>query len=145
MFNIFKKKKKNRVEMDFKAAFDLTGLPIVTFQQGETKLNFLLDTGSDNSLINTEVLKDLVYTKLNNTSSVKGLDGIKHTTSNCRMVITYNGVDFLNYFMIHDLSNAIQAVKSNYGVTIHGILGGLFFKRYKSILNYEELKAYLEK
>ena len=37
--------------MSFKQGMDLTGIPVCTFNQGDKKLNFILDTGStDNKL-----------------------------------------------------------------------------------------------
>ena len=50
---------RKKVEMSFGEALDLTGLPIVTFTQGEHKLNFLLDSGANKSVINSDHLKAL--------------------------------------------------------------------------------------
>ena len=38
--------------MDFKSAVDLTGVPMITFTQGDKKYNFIVDTGSNVSYIN---------------------------------------------------------------------------------------------
>ena len=54
--------KKKESEMSFGEALDLTGLPIVTFTQGEHKLNFLLDSGANKSVINSDHLKALRHT-----------------------------------------------------------------------------------
>ena len=45
--------------MSFREALDLVGLPIVTFYQGDKKLNFLLDTGANLSVINKAALESV--------------------------------------------------------------------------------------
>ena len=37
--------------MSFQNSMDLAELPVVTFRQGDKKINFLLDTGSNNCII----------------------------------------------------------------------------------------------
>ena len=49
-------KQRKRVNMSFKEAMDLVELPVVTFYNGDKKLNFLLDTGSNISQINSSIL-----------------------------------------------------------------------------------------
>ena len=44
---------KNQV-MEFRSAMELTGLPIITFYQGKEMYNFLLDTGSNISYVNSK-------------------------------------------------------------------------------------------
>ena len=46
-------KQKGGVNMSFKEAMDLVELPVVTFYNGDKKLNFLLDTGSNMCVINS--------------------------------------------------------------------------------------------
>ena len=46
-------RQSKRVNMSFKEAMDLVELPVVTFLNGKEKLNFLLDTGSNISQINS--------------------------------------------------------------------------------------------
>ena len=47
--------------------------------------------------------------------------------------------------MIANLDKPFSNIKQESGVIIHGILGNNFFKRNKSILDFEELKAYFKK
>ena len=49
-------KKNDTTTISFKEAMDLVELPIITFYNCNTKLNFLLDTGSNNSHINKKML-----------------------------------------------------------------------------------------
>ena len=58
------RKKVSYDRMSFRETMDLTGLPVVTFKQGENKFNFVLDTGAVSSIIDLRVLDKLQYTEL---------------------------------------------------------------------------------
>lgn len=145
----YKRKKQNQQEciekMSFKEAMDLTSLPIVTFTNGDTKLNFLLDTGSNVSQINASLIKDLKCSLLNEGRDIIGIEGNVMQTNYCKMTISYKDLTFDNEFVVLDLSKAFNSVKQSTGVQIHGILGSQFFQKYKYILNYDELIAYSKK
>ena len=143
ILNWFKNKKK--VCIDFSAGFNLTDLPIVTFTQGNKKLNFLLDTGSNKSLINESVVKDIAHIPLKANGDMFGVEG-NYTKVNLTVIsLFYNGIEYANDFMISNLDKPFNNIKSESGVTIHGILGNNFFTRNKSILDFEEMKAYFKK
>lgn len=139
-------KQNKRVNMSFKEAMDLVELPVVTFLNGDKKLNFLLDTGSNISQINSSVLPFLDHKKVEEKNmDVIGIEGNKVNTEFCEMTITYKGQEFVNEFCIHDLDDAFAIVREESGVQIHGILGSLFFQKYKYVLDYESLIAYSKK
>ena len=143
ILNWFKTKKKTCI--DFSAGFNLTDLPIVTFTQGNEKLNFLLDTGSNKSLINASIVNKLNHIPLKSDSTMFGVDGNYTKVEMTVISIFYKGEEYANDFMISDLDKPFSNIKRESGVTIHGILGNNFFVRNKSILNFEEMKAYFQK
>ena len=55
---------KSYNKISFKETLDLTDLPIVTFEQNGNKINFLLDTGANRSVINKAILSNYTYTFL---------------------------------------------------------------------------------
>lgn len=139
-------KQSKRVNMSFKEAMDLIELPVVTFYNGDKKLNFLLDTGSNISQINSSILPLLDHKKIEEKDmDVTGIEGNKVNTEFCEMAITYKGQDFVGDFCIHDLDDAFAIVKEESGVQIHGILGSLFFQKYKYVFDFESLIAYFKK
>ena len=145
IFKWFKRKNSNKTCIDFSAGFNLTELPIVTLFQGNTKLNFLLDTGSNKSLINSSVLKDLSYVPIKSDSTMFGVEGNYTKVEVAVISLFYNNIEYANDFMIANLDKPFSNIKQESGVIIHGILGNNFFKRNKSILDFEELKAYFKK
>ena len=139
-------KQSKGVNMSFKEAMDLVELPVVTFLNGDKKLNFLLDTGSNISQINSSILPLLDHKKIEaKDMDVTGIEGNKVNTEFCEMTITYKGQEFVGDFCIHNLDDAFAIVKEESGVQIHGILGSLFFQKYKYVFDFESLIAYSKK
>lgn len=143
-FEIYKRKINyfNKGIMSFKESMDLTNLPIVTFEVKDKKLNFLLDTGASTSVINQDSLNDIEYTKTNYVTTIFGMEGNSQQTNIVEMWLTYKSTTFKEEFQTVDLSKAFTILKQEHGVTVHGILGSEFFRKYKYILNFSELQAY---
>ena len=135
-------KQSKRVSISFKETMDLTGLPIITFKQGENKFNFVLDTGAVSSIIDSRVLDKLQYTEIEGKSIGYGVDGVEHRMDRVGIVLTYKDKDYSDVFRVLDMSASFDALKRDYGVTVHGLLSSAFFERYKYVLNYNELVAY---
>ena len=141
-----KERTKNKSIISFKESLDLTSLPIVTFYHGDQKLHFLLDTGSDIAYIHSPIVKKIHATSVGETVKVGGFNGpeaaeglIYNTT------IHYNEQIFDLEFVDIDLSIAFDRIKQETGVTIHGILGNAFFKKYHYILDFDKLCTYIRK
>lgn len=135
-------RKSKKDKMSFRETMDLTGLPIVTFKQGDKKFNFILDTGAFSSIIDSRVLNNMEYTPLAGTSVGYGIDGKEHTMEQVGVVLTYKDKKYSDAFRVLDMSASFDSFKRDYGVNVHGLLSSSFFERYKYVLNYEELAAY---
>lgn len=127
----------------FKESIDLINLPIVTFVNNNVKLHFLLDTGSDDSYINIDVLDKLVVKKSYNVKRdiVTG-NGSISSSQIVLMDISYKKQCFENAFVVSDMGEAFDAATGASGIKIHGILGSIFFAKYKYVLDYMKLEAY---
>ena len=137
-------RKRNNSKISFKEAMDLVELPVVTFYNGDTKLNFLLDTGSNVSYINSSIIPLLVHEKTDKEMNTIGIEGNKVSNQFCKMSVAYKNQVFEEEFSIADLDEAFSVVKQESGVQIHGILGSKFFERYKYVLDFKELTAYIK-
>lgn len=139
-------KQGDDVSMSFKEAMDLAELPVVTFYNGNVKLNFLLDTGSNRNTINSTVLSSLNYKKINEKDSpVIGFNGTASIAEFVEMDFTYKNRSYTSEFQVLDMQEAFSQVKAETGVQIHGILGSLFFQEYEYVLDFESLIAYSKK
>ena len=137
-------RKRNNSKISFKEAMDLVELPVITLYNGDTKLNFLLDTGSNASYINSSIIPLLVHEKTDKEMDTIGIEGNKVSNQFCKMSVTYKNQVFEEEFSIADLDEAFGVVKQESGVQIHGILGSKFFERYKYVLDFKELIAYIK-
>ena len=136
---------KNKGALSFRAGIELTDLPVVTFYNNNEQLNFLLDTGANDSVINKSVVEKgrLSITPNSSVSKATGIDGTRsETITSCDMTIYRNKLKFTEMFRIIDLDTAFNTVKRESGVTIHGILGSKFFAKDKYVLDFDEFKFY---
>lgn len=131
--------------MSFREAMDLTELPIVTFYVGEKKLNFLLDTGANTSIMDSTSLESVPYEKTNYCRSVTGMEGNSIETPVVIMNLSYRDKIYKEEFQSVDMSAAFGAIKQESGVTVNGILGNAFFTKYKYVLDFKDLIAYSKK
>ena len=138
--------KNNRHKISFKEALDLTELPVVTFIGKGKKLNFLIDTGANNSILNESVVKSM---KL----ECKEFDGVETNTAGgninlnqvVSLVIKFDDTRMYDEcFLVANMDEAFNSVKAETGVTIHGILGSNFFAKYKYIIDYDSLALYVK-
>lgn len=132
--------KKN---MSFMESLNLTGLPIVTFTNNGKMLNMILDTGSNACIINSEILEGLEYDIISRHTGVIGLSGdVNGEGIIVEIPVTYKDRTFEVQCYTNNMAEAVNSIKQQYGVTIHGILGTGFFTDYKYILDFNELVAY---
>ena len=132
----FSKKKS----ISFKEAIDLTGFPIITFENNGKKYNFLLDTGSNQSVLHSAYVKEINAVHTGESTTLSGLDGIEREVSFYKVSLTYDSKELIEYFQVTDLAAPFNAIKKECGVLLHGILGNSFFIRYRSLIDFNKLK-----
>lgn len=133
---------KSTDAMSFRESLDLVELPVVTFRQGSRKINLLLDTGSNNCIIDKTFLECLEHIMLEQTTNLMGMEGNNNITKVCSLKLSYKDKEYEYPYIVQDMSAAFGAIKNETGVTIHGILGSKFFNEFKYVLDFEELIAY---
>lgn len=140
--------KHRKYDISFKESMDLTDLPVVTFYCGSRKLNFLLDTGSNSSHINSVIMekaKNMEDAFNGKTLKFMGVEGNEKTTKVYNLRLTYNNTVFDEEFSATDLTKAFSAIKKETGVQVHGILGSVFLQKYKYIIDFDKLKVHIRK
>lgn len=136
---------KNKDIMSFKAAMDLCELPVVTFYQKDKKFNFLLDTGSNSSIIDKNALPNIEYENSDLQANLFGLEGQKKRVDACKITLYFNNKGYTFDYLVSDLKDPFNQIKQESGVTIHGIIGSRFFNEFKYVLDFDELIAYSKK
>ena len=128
--------------MSFQNSMDLAELPVVTFRQGDKKINFLLDTGSNNCVIDSNILKSIDHKMLDVETNILGLEGNAQKTGVCTIKMSYKDKEYEYPYVIQDMSAAFDSIKKETGVTVNGMLGSKFFNEFKYVLDFDELIAY---
>jgi len=128
--------------MSFKQGMDLTDLPVVTFNQNDNKFNFLLDTGSSDCIIDSNILDKLEYSMSNAENMLFGLDGVKRRAPICLISLFHNDMEYRYSYLISDMKEPFSHIKLETGVTLHGIIGSKFFNEFKYVLDFDKLIAY---
>lgn len=136
------KKDLKRDKMSFKESIDLTDLPIITFYNNGKKFNFLLDTGASTSVMDSSVLPNLIYKEKEERGTLYGMEGNEIDTAFISVSLSYKDKEYEDTFHVVDMSAPFNKIKADYGVTLSGILGSLFFYKYQYVLDFKELAAY---
>ena len=136
------KEKHVNDKMSFRESMDLCELPIVTFINNNKKLNFLLDTGASGSIIDSNALEGLSFTKLDKIGDIFGMEGNKQEVTFISMSLNYKGKTYDDEFQVMDMSSPFGNMKAECGVNLHGVLSSTFFQKYQYVLDFQELVAY---
>lgn len=140
-------KADNKNSISFMETFNLTEMPIVTFLAGNTKINFLLDTGSSQSFISHNASDLITGTEEVCGMSITSAQGTEDVT--CKRidtVLTYKERDYeVNLFVNKSLNKSFNDLKVQKGITLHGILGADFLDRYSYVMDFEKYLAYPKK
>lgn len=138
----FKLRDNSIEKMSFKESLDLADLPIITFYNNNKKINLLLDTGANLSIINKGVLPQYTHTEIEGSGTTSGIDGVSREVSFASLNLYYGDKKFEETFQVLDMQSAIDKIKTTTGVTMMGILGNNFFKKYRYVLDFDKLIAY---
>ena len=131
---------KQRHTMKFNNTFNKTGSPILEFYSNSKKLNFLIDTGSDYSFIDSTILKDIIHKKADVTeeTSVSGIGGEVPIEGYFDVTFYYKNLEYTHLFQAFDFKES-----RNYaGVTINGIIGNDFLSKYRYFIDFKNLSVY---
>lgn len=134
---------KSKDVMSFKQSMELCDTPIVTFYIGDRKLNFVLDTGCVQSMLDADVIDKykLNVSYIGKNFEVWGANGKCSTDKMGVLDLYYNNKKFEETFVCSStIKYTFSWLKQNKGVTVHGLLGSNFFNTYKYILDFNKLE-----
>jgi hypothetical protein len=145
------KKQNEKIEsaesIPFHESMEACGLPIVTFKVGDEDINFMLDSGGMKSFIDSRVVQllNLPYEPVNANVQIYGITGDVDKSSKIHMNFRYRDTEFSFDIVAHNLGNALDMVKEEYGIRIHGMLGSDFLEKYRCVLDFDDMVAYINK
>lgn len=134
-----------KVGFPLKEIITKEGVPIVTLKNGEKEFNFILDTGSTISHIDSTIkdsLSDAEEVEGNNFAVATANGSIEGNNSCIRVPLNYKKQSFIEDFMPLDLHDSFEVLREDTGIQLHGILGNTFLRKYRYVLDYDDLVAY---
>ncbi|RIW18163.1 peptide-binding protein [Algoriphagus lacus] len=133
----FIKEEANKVKIPFYSSNSLIILPVSI--NGNTKINFLIDTGVRSNILFSKKLGDALGLEYTRRLSITGADG---STSIMAQVSPINSIDLgpvegrLQSLLV--LEEDFLELESVIGVPVYGIIGYEFFKYNPVKINYDE-------
>ena len=140
---IIGKIRRQREDFSFKNAFKLIGLPVLIFEQDNTVLKFMLDTGSTVCVLDeSSISKIKNFEYLDKEDNLVDVNGGKVRRKYGKFKFKCENIDFENEFLISDLTNIKEGIKEDSGISIDGIVGSAFFSKYQYIIDFDKYLAY---
>lgn len=130
--------KNSLVRLSFTDNMGRLNLPIVSLTNNGQSFNFLIDTGATLSVIDSNALDKLAYTKVETTGNAYGVDGNIVPVGYARIELNHEKTKFVDEFQIMRV-DAFDNIKESDKIEIVGILGSTFLKRYDFTINYKDL------
>lgn len=124
-------------KISFEESFNKAGLPIITLYNDCYPLNFLVDTGSDDNFIDTNILQYVHYIETDDQHEVICASG---STVSMGIIVRINdGEDTVEEkFYTIDISS----VNTYKDIKIHGILGSKFCADAKFVIDFSDMTIY---
>ena len=130
--------KNSLIRLSFTDNMGRLNLPIVSLTNNGQSFNFLIDTGATLSVIDSNALDKLAYTKVETTGNAYGVDGNIVPVEYARIELNHEKIKFVDEFQIMRVE-AFDNIKESNKIEIVGILGSTFLKRYNFTINYKDL------
>lgn len=136
--------KKRKINISFRETMRLTGLPVIIMEIQGNMLNFVIDTGSSKSIIDSNIVNDfnISYDSIAETS-LMGSEGIKSKAILGNITSIYEDEEYTITALIKDMKKPFDQFKKTRGLTVHGLLGSDFLEKYKYNIDFENYLAYV--
>lgn len=138
-------KSKSLLSFSFAQGFTSPNIPIATFHQDGKEINFIIDTGSDDNVINRKALEEIKYEKVEHDGTLAGVGGVFQVEA-CNITFQYEGETFTTKFLIADhLQQAFDDIRKAHAIPLHGMLGSKFLMQNNIVLDFNNMVAYNKK
>lgn len=124
---------------------DLTFKPIIEVTLNGQKAYFMIDTGSDVTILNSRDTRKYGFGIVRRAFSKHTLVGMGGSVST--IYSTYDvelqvgSSEVFNRYLAHDLSQVVKRLEEKINIKISGIIGSDLMKRYGFVIDYANLKV----
>jgi hypothetical protein len=138
-------KSKSLLSFSFAQGFTSPNIPIATFHQDGKEINFIIDTGSDDNVINRKALEGIKHEMVEHEGTLAGVGGVFQVEA-CNITFQYGEDTFTTKFLIADhLQQAFDDIRKAHAIPLHGMLGSKFLMQNNIVLDFNNMVAYNKK
>lgn len=137
--------KNNRTSASFDDAINKTNVPVIAIEAEGKFYNFLIDTGSDNSFIDSSIESEVSTKELiGYQGGITGATGSQsQRTPVYKITFTCGDKELVDNFTVNNFSTIFNYIKERSGIQVHGILGSKFLTKYGALLDFETRMFYI--
>lgn len=137
-------KKTQKQQFNLKEFLEKADIPAIPITINDKDYIMLVDTGSDASYLDSNVLNKIQKNLLGYQDEIVGGTGIKGKGSAVYEVkFNCGNKEFTEEFTENNFTHIFDFVQQNTGIRLSGILGTRFLVKNKCILDFDELVFYL--
>ena len=121
-----------------------TGLPLIVVKLFEHDICLMLDTGSNQNIIDNgiyEHFRDKLTTS-ESSGEILSLHGISEKGVSVNLPFTFENQEYNEPFTCSNTSEAFEQIENESGIRIYGILGNHFFLKHGWVLDFERIEVY---
>ena len=131
---------KNDPVYEYLEIVDLTFKPVIEVTLNGKKAYFLIDTGSDITILNARDTKKYgfgIVKRAFENHSLVGLGGsVASIYSTYDVELKVGSSRVMNRYLAHDLSRVVKRMEEKISIRISGIIGSDLMKRYGFVIDY---------
>lgn len=135
---------QNKQTFNLEDSLKKAEVPVIPIYINGKEYFIMLDTGSDASYLDSEVLNNIPKLLLGHQEEIVGGTAIKESGS-CVYEVEFACGDreFKEVFTENDFSHIFNFLEQTTGIKLSGILGTRFLMKHKCILDFDQLVFYL--
>ena len=121
------------------------GLPLIVVKLFGNDICLMLDTGSNQNIIDESIyehFKDKLTTS-ESSGEIIGLNGVSTKKGvKVNLPFTFENQEYEEPFVCSNTTEAFDAIEKESGIRIYGIIGNHFFLEHGWILDFEKIEVY---
>lgn len=126
------------IKVDLKESLSHLGIPFMEFQNGDTTLRFLLDTGASMNFLRKDILDEFSgeTALLPYMTQFFGIDNVGHEAKVYSMSVNLGPHTFMEEFQELQGEDSLRFTSDDQVVQLDGIIGFPFFSKYDACISY---------
>lgn len=135
---------KKKQQFNLKEFLEKAEIPVIPVYIEGNEYYVLVDTGSDASYLDSQVLENISKILLGQQDEIVGGTAVKEKGSSVYEVeFACGDKEFKEMFTENDFSGIFSFIEQTTGIRLSGILGTRFLLKHKCILDFDKLVFYL--